>query len=150
MGSSCTVRRCRKRWKNLHERLRKWREAGSRRGVDLTRMAAAALIRKVGMHPPAGDSVRGISWKFEIRQTHALIGNLVGANARGRLESECSAIRDVIVFIHSVAANTKPADERAVAIQARAARKENDSALIRIRGAGLQSLRARIGDVHRI
>src|SRR6266704_2008512 len=113
-------------------------------------MAAAALIRTIGIGTPVGDLVRGISWKFEIRQTHALVGNLVGANVRGRLKSEGSAIRDVIVFIHSVAADTEPADQRAVAIQARAARKENDSALVRIWRAGLKSLRARIGDVHRI
>src|SRR2546430_10309097 len=80
-------------------------------------MAAPALNSDNRNCDSRRDSVRGISWKFEIRQTHALIGNLVGANARGRLKSECSAIRDVIVFIHSVAANTEPADKRAVAIQ---------------------------------
>src|SRR2546429_6852149 len=89
-------------------------------------MAAPALNSDNRNCDSRRDSVRGISWKFEIRQTHALIGNLVGANARGRLKSECSAIRDVIVFIHSVAANTEPADKRAVAIQTRAAREENE------------------------
>src|SRR5207248_10756699 len=97
-----------------------------------------------------GDIVSGIAWNLKIRQTQPLMGNLVGANARGRLKSECAAIRDVIVFIHSVAANTEPADKRAVAIQTRAAREENDSALVRICRAGLRPLCARIGDVHRI
>src|SRR2546429_9098821 len=113
-------------------------------------MAAPALNSDNRNCDSRRDSVRGISWKFEIRQTHALIGNLVGANAGGRLKSECSAIRDVIVFIHSVAATTEPADKRAVAIQTRAAREENDSALVRICRAGLRPLCARIGDVHRI
>src|SRR5437016_14508960 len=95
-------------------------------------MAAPALNSDNRNCDSRRDSVGGMSWKFEIRQTHALVGNLVGANAGGRLKSECSAIRDVIVFIHSVAANTEPADKRAVAIHDHAARDENDAPLVRI------------------
>ena len=72
------------------------------------------------------DLVGGVSGEFEIRQAHSLIGHLVGAHRCGSLKS----------------------DERAIAVQARTARKENDAAFIRVWRAGLKSLRARIHEVH--
>src|SRR4029077_20797428 len=81
--------------------------------------------------------------KLKVGKPHSVDRNLVRADICRCLESFRPAIRNVVVFIHAVSADAKPADQHAVAIQARASGKENNSALIDVRRPRLKSLGAR-------
>src|SRR5580658_11301667 len=92
-------------------------------------LSPLAPRRKKQRRHSSVDSVRWVRRKLKVGKPHSVDRNLVRADIGRRLESFRTAIRDVVVFIHAVAADAKPADERAAAIQARASGKENNSAL---------------------
>src|ERR1700680_2053670 len=80
--------------------------------------------------------IRRIPWKFEIRQPHALIHDLIRPDARGRFKSFCAAARHIIVLLHSVPAYAQAAYEHAVTVQTSAPREEDNPALQSV-GVGL-------------
>src|SRR5260370_41753978 len=92
-GSLSTVNPCRGRLKLTRRPSREWFEGRKLHG--------AAKLREL---------VGGISWKFEIRQPHALIHDLIRSNTCRSFESFGATVRYIIVLIYAVAAHTQPTD----------------------------------------
>src|SRR6266699_1022447 len=96
-GNLCTARRFPKPSKRTHARSQKSLAARNRRD-------------------PAkwNHSVGGISRKFEVRQPHTLIHDLIRSDICGSFESFGATTRYIVVLVHAVAAHTQSAGQSSV------------------------------------
>src|ERR1700747_760875 len=93
-------------------------------------------------------SVGRIARKLEIREPDSVDGNLICANSSWRFESFCSGDSHKVVLIDAITADAEAADEHTVFIEAGASWKKDDAALLVVRRAALESLRAGVLSIH--
>src|SRR5215469_10418070 len=96
---------------------------------------------------PFPPSERRVARELHVGQAHVAIDHLIRTDGQRSFKTESPTVGDEIVLVDSVAADAETADEFSVAIESRATREENDSALLVVRCTRLRALRAGICDI---